>query len=67
MNPISVVIVDDSAVVRKVLTRELSAVPGITVGAKRKGAGLQVTLTGPRVDAELHRAILDLVERWRQD
>ncbi|MHA3980930.1 hypothetical protein ACW9UR_25040 [Halovulum sp. GXIMD14794] len=42
-------------------------VPGITVGAKRKGAGLQVTLTGPRVDAELHRAILDLVERWRQD
>lgn len=39
-------------------------VPGITVGAKRKGTGLQVTLTGPRVDAALHRAILKLVEGW---
>ena len=40
--------------------------PGITVGAKRKGQGLQVTLTGPRVDADLHRAILDLVETWQK-
>ena len=39
-------------------------VPGITVGAKRKGPAMQVTVTGPRVDAALHRAILDLVERW---
>ena len=38
--------------------------PGITVGAKRKGPGLQVTVAGPRVDAALHRAILDLVEGW---